>query len=143
MECCAKNESRDSTGGRPEPESGPLRGALRPRGPVRFGIEVTDRPKGMAVRIWGEIDVLTTPRLATELGTVVRRSTGDLVVDLREVEFMDSSGLQILLSTQRRLSRASRRLTVVCDEGPVRRVIELTRLAEILGLVSGDEAALG
>jgi anti-anti-sigma factor len=63
------------------------------------------------------------------------------VLDLRETEFIDSAGLQILLGIQRRLSQASRKLTVICDDGPVRRVIELTRLAEVLGLTRGDETA--
>lgn len=142
MEHRADNEGGEASGPA-DAESGALRRALRPRGPIRLGIEVKKRPDGVSVLFSGEIDVLTTPRLAAELNGVVRRSTGDLVVDLRAVEFMDSAGLQILLSTQRRLSQASRRLSVVCDEGPVRRVIELTRLGEVLGLLSGQEAAEG
>jgi anti-sigma B factor antagonist len=117
-----------------------LRHSLRPRGPVRFDLRVSQRPDSVWLRISGELDVLTTPKLAAELNTIVRRSMHHVVVDLREAEFIDSAGLQILLGTQRRLSRASRRLTVICDEGPVRRVIELTRLGEILGLVTGAEA---
>jgi anti-anti-sigma factor len=50
---------------------------------------------------------------------------------------MDSAGLQLLLATQRRLRRDSRRLTVMCEEGPVRRVIEMARLEETLGLTEG------
>lgn len=118
-----------------------MRHELRPRGPIRFGVEVTEQSARVWLRIWGEIDVLTTPKLAAELDLIVRRSTHDVVVDLRETEFIDSAGLQILLGTQRRLGRTRRRLAVVCDEGPVRRVIELTRLTEVLGLVSGPEAA--
>jgi anti-sigma B factor antagonist len=121
-------------------EAGALRHSLRPRGPIRFGLHQEDRPDAVWLRISGELDVLTTPKLAAELNTIVRRSTQDVVVDLREADFIDSAGLQILLGTQRRLSHASRRLRVICDEGPVKRVIELTRVGEILGLVSGAEA---
>jgi anti-anti-sigma regulatory factor len=52
------------------------------------------------------------------------------------VQFIDSARLQILLGAQRRLARAPRALTVVCPGGPVRRVIELARLIEVLGVVS-------
>lgn len=104
---------------------------------------VNERRDTVWLAISGELDVLTTPRLAAELNTIVRRTRHDVVLDLRESTFVDSAGLQLLLGTQRRLRQASRRLTVVCDEGPVRRLIELTRLAEILGLVTGAEAGEG
>lgn len=112
----------------------PLRRALRPRGPVRFGIAETREPGSVSFLITGELDVLTVPRLAAQLDPVVRRSKDDVVIDLRGAEFMDSAGLQILLSTQRRLERGSRKLTVRCEHGAVRRVIELARVEEMLGM---------
>lgn len=117
----------------------PLRDALRPRGPVRFEVSVSDQPGRVCVEIRGELDVLTAPRLAGELNTLVRRSDDDVVIDLRRAEFIDSAGLQLLLGTQRRLTQASRTLTVVCDDGPVRRVIELTRLTDVLGVKRGED----
>jgi anti-anti-sigma factor len=110
---------------------------------VQFEITEVRQPGVVRLVISGELDILTTPRLATELDSLVRRSDADVVVDLRSTGFMDSSGLQILLGTQRRLARASRRLTVVCDDGAVRRVIELTRLAETLGLTRSDGTTAG
>jgi anti-sigma B factor antagonist len=121
----------------------PLRAALRPRGPVQFRMTLTQEPEHVRIQIWGELDVLTTPRLSSELNRLVHRGQGDVVVDLRTTEFIDSAGLQILLSAQRRLSRLSRRLTVVCDEGPVRRVFEMTRLAEPLGLTRNEGEKAG
>lgn len=123
----------------PHQEAQTLREALRPPGPVHFAITRTTEPGIVRVEIEGELDVLTTPRLATELNSLVRQSNDDIVVDLRRTEFIDSAGLQILLGTQRRLGRFSRSLTVVCDDGPVRRVIELTRLEEAFGLTRGRE----
>jgi anti-anti-sigma factor len=119
----------------------PLRDSLRPRGPVQFDITQVREPGVVRLLISGEVDILTTPRLATELDGLVRRSRDDVVVDLRSTGFIDSAGLQILLGTARRLARASRKLSVICDEGPVLRVIELTRLGEHLGLTRGDEPA--
>ena len=48
----------------------------------------------------------------------------------------DSLGLHALLNIQRRLSRQSRSLTVICGGGPLRHAIELARLGEALGVVS-------
>ena len=73
------------------------------------------------------------------VAAVTRRHRGDVVLDLRGTVFIDSVGLHVLLSAYRRLARASRRLSVVCDEGPVRRVLEGARLIETLGVVSSSE----
>jgi anti-sigma B factor antagonist len=107
---------------------------------VRFEVKMSERPGAVWLRISGELDVLTTPKLSAELNVIVRRSAQDVVLDLRSAVFLDSAGLQLLLVTQRRLGQTGRRLTVVCDDGPVRRLIELTRLQGALGLVSGAEA---
>jgi anti-sigma B factor antagonist len=136
-----EDRGRGEDGGREEELT--LRGSLRPPGPVHFGITEVKQPGVVRLVISGELDILTTPRLATELDRYVRRSDEDVIVDLRGTSFIDSSGLQILLGTQRRLARAARTLSVVCDEGPVRRVIELTRLTEALGLTRGDENLTG
>jgi anti-sigma B factor antagonist len=102
---------------------------------VRFAVSEQEQPGAAVVRVEGELDVLTAPQLAARLAAVTRRHTGDVVVDLRGTVFIDSVGLHVLLSAYRRLARASRRLSVVCDEGPVRRVFERARLLERLGIV--------
>ena len=114
----------------------PLRRSLRPRGPVQFGVSVRREPGRTTLTVAGELDILTAPRLSAELATVARRTRGDIVIDLRHALFIDSAGLHILMCARRRLSRTDRRLTVVCDDGPVKRVIELARLEEALGLAA-------
>jgi len=86
----------------------------------------------VVVRVEGELDVLTGPKLTARLNALIRASTTDVVLDLRDVRFMDSAGLQILLLTRRRLLRESRALSVICADGPVSRLIDLARLTETL-----------
>ena len=117
----------------------PLRRALRPRGPVQFGLSEREQPGATILHLDGELDILTAPKLSAELAAVMRRSTGDVVLDLRDAMFIDSAGLHILLSAHRRFARASRRMSVICGDGPVRQVIELARLTEALGVVSSVE----
>jgi anti-sigma B factor antagonist len=87
------------------------------------------------VAVHGELDLLTAPKLAARIGELLRVEPCDVVLDLGETEFIDSAGLAILLNVQRRLERRGRQLRVICDDGPVRRVIELARLEEALGVV--------
>lgn len=116
-------------------DQGPLRRQLRPSGPVALSLEESRHLDATIVTVRGELDVLTAGRAAALLDEIVRNRSGDVVVDLRATEFMDSSGLSMLLGVHRRLTQRGRGLTVVCGPGPVRRVIELSRLTETLGVV--------
>jgi anti-sigma B factor antagonist len=109
---------------------------LRPRGPVHFNLTVRHADGATVLKVVGELDIFTASRLTSQLEEVVRRGSGDAVIDLRQAEFIDSMALYILLNVQRRLRRRSRDLVVVCGEGAVRRSIELARLTDTLGVVS-------
>lgn len=111
-------------------------GFLRPRGPIQLTVATRREGTATVVSVAGELDVLTVPRLASMLDDIVRRHQGDVALDLTRTEFVDSLGLHALLNVQRRLGERKRRLTVICDEGPVRYAIELARLAEALDVVS-------
>ncbi len=113
----------------------PLREALRPPGPVRFDMREQRIAGLLTITVEGELDLLTAPTLVAQIADLVRAEPADVVLDLVETEFIDSAGLAILLNLQRRLDRRGRRLRVVCDDGPVRRVIEMARLEEALGVV--------
>lgn len=110
----------------------PLREALRPSGPARFELHTEHLSDGVVLHVDGELDVLTVPKLAARLNGVIRAGVSDVVLDLSRVRFMDSAGLQLLLTTRRRLLAQSRALSVICADGPVNRVIELARLTDAL-----------
>lgn len=110
----------------------PLREALRPSGPARFELHAEHLSDGIVLHVDGELDVLTVPKLAARLNGVIRVGVTDVVLNLSRVQFMDSAGLQLLLTTRRRLLTQSRSLSVICADGPVSRVIELARLTEAL-----------
>lgn len=91
------------------------------------------------VHVEGELDLLTAPKLGARLNGVIRAGMTDVVLDLRGVEFMDSAGLHLLLTTRRRLLRDSRTLSVVCADGPVSQVIGMARLTEALRVTTQTE----
>jgi anti-sigma B factor antagonist len=90
----------------------------------------------------GEIDIATSPRLITALNEGITDSTGPLIVDLSAVEFMDSTGLALLVRAQRRMSRRDRGFAVVCPDGPVWRIFELTDMLGTLRVSPSRDAAL-
>jgi anti-sigma B factor antagonist len=80
----------------------------------------------------GEIDIATSPRLIAALNEAVTDSDLSVIVDLGAVDFMDSTGLALLVRAQRRLSRRGRGFAVVCPDSPVRRIFEITDMVETL-----------
>ena len=116
-------------------DSPTLAGSLRPRGPIQLTVSTRHQAGATILTVSGELDVLTAPRLSRPLDDVIRRQADDVVIDLSDAGFIDSLGLRTLLGAERRLARQSRSLAVVCGHGPVRRAIELARLAGAVGLV--------
>jgi anti-sigma B factor antagonist len=77
------------------------------------------------VRVSGEIDVSTAPDLRDVLS---RPGTDHVVVDLRGVAFLDSTGLGVLVGALKRLKKRGGSLKIVTDRGRVRRLFEITKL---------------
>jgi anti-sigma B factor antagonist len=89
------------------------------------------------VAVTGEIDISSAPRLISGLNEAVGNCDLPVLVDLSGVDFMDSTGLALLLNAHRRLSRRGKGFAVVCGDGPVRRVFTITDMVEVLQ-VHGD-----
>jgi anti-sigma B factor antagonist len=77
------------------------------------------------VHVAGELDIATTPRLESTLRELHSQALL-VVLDLREVEFVDSSGVHAIVDASVRARRAARRLVVVRNPATVDRVFTLT-----------------
>lgn len=84
---------------------------------------------GVRLVITGEVDLTTAPRLERELLRAESDSKG-VTLDFSEVEFFDSTGLQILLDADGRAAQNGHRLVVITGDGETARVLELTRVAD-------------
>jgi anti-sigma B factor antagonist len=94
---------------------------------------------GLAVR--GQMDLATVPALEARLNAAIRESVGAFVLDLSNVDFLDSTGLAVLLRARGLLGREDRALVVICPFGPVRRVFELAGLSTVFALYPSRDAA--
>ena len=96
--------------------------------------------RGIALR--GELDLTGAPRIEEHVQSALLHSEGAFVLDLSELSFMDSSGVNALLRARSLLGRERRELVVVCPPGPVRRVLEVIGVIDMLApFASRDEAA--
>ena len=109
--------------------------------------ECADQPPGFScvscaegtgvvrVTLTGELDVATAPQLGHALEEIAEPAAL-VVLDLSELTFMDSSGLQVILSARARLADAGRRFALVPGRRQVQRMFELTGTAHRLEFVS-------
>jgi anti-sigma B factor antagonist len=92
------------------------------------------------IALSGELDLSGAPALDREIEELSRRpEVQRVVLDLRGLEFLDSSGLRVVAMAERRLSSGGRTLALVRGSEPVQRVFEITRLVERLHFVDGAE----
>jgi anti-sigma B factor antagonist len=114
---------------------------VRDRPPRGFEVEHTELGGAPGVAIHGEVDVDAVPFLAEALEAAIRDSAGAFVIDLVDVEFLDSSGLGALMRGRALLGREERSLAIVCPPGPVRRLFEVVGVADVLFLYGSREEA--
>ncbi len=99
-----------------------------------FTVEVHRRPGVAVVAPAGEIDVATVERLREEL-QAAGDGVGALVLDLRAVGFMDTSGLQLVFEQLRRSAQSGLEFSVVRGPREVQRLFEIAGFEDRLRLV--------
>jgi anti-sigma B factor antagonist len=106
-------------------------------------LELTTDTDGTTVRLalTGELDIAGAARVEQELERIEREPPATIVLDLRELAFMDSTGLRVIVAADARAREQERRLVIVRGTATVQRIIEMTRLHERLEIVD-DLAAL-
>jgi anti-sigma B factor antagonist len=109
-----------------------------------FRIEVTTLALGQAtVTVRGELDLFTAPRLHEALAQSIDLGARRVVVDLARVTFIDSTALGVLIGVGKRLRAGEGSLDIVCQNGNVRRVLELTGLDAVFAVHASLTGALG
>ena len=108
-----------------------------------FNIESSPRTDGgFKLSLSGELDLSTVEQLEREVATKVDGRGGLVVLDLRELGFLDSAGLRIMLRLQERVTGHGGRLVLVRGPRRVHRVFELTGAEEEL-LIVADPSEVG
>jgi anti-anti-sigma factor len=108
----------------------------------QFRVEVRSEGRVALVAVSGELDLASGPELEKVLERRWDPSTELLVIDLREVEFMDSTGLSIIVKAHQRFTDAGRELALVKGTSQVQRLLDLTGVANRLPVVDNPEELL-
>jgi anti-sigma B factor antagonist len=111
---------------------------------VNTEFTVDERNEGPAVvlAVAGELDLRTSPELEERLERAFGAGAELVILDLRQIEFMDSTGLRVLLGAHQRAHESGRRFALVRGADQVERVLTLTGVRDLLTVVDAPEELL-
>lgn len=101
---------------------------------MQFEVNVAPVGAWTVVAVAGEIDVATAPRLRKEAIAIVADGHHLVVLDLEAVDFLDSTGLGVLIGVLRRINAVGGELRLVCSTPRILDLFTLTGLDRVFDL---------
>ncbi|MBV8933169.1 MAG: STAS domain-containing protein [Kutzneria sp.] len=113
--------------------------------PAKTGLVTVDVEHGrdaVIVHVAGEVDMATAPEVSEALYEVITASPRALVIDLTEVSFLASSGLQMLTDVRQAVDAAGVPLWLAAQSRPVLRSMEITGVLDAFAVLPSVSAVL-
>ena len=106
-------------------------------------LEIEQRGEAVIARVSGELDIAGAPGLGDRIHGAVPTAARMLVVDFRELDFIDSSGIAMLFALSRKLGGRRQKMRVVAPAGrPVARVLEIVEFGRAAPVYQSLDEAL-
>jgi anti-anti-sigma factor len=90
----------------------------------------------------GELDMLTAPQLRDAVQSALGKNPAGLIVDLTQVDFLGSAGMQVLMEAHNQTGGANTRFAVVADGPATSRPLKITGIADLIDLFSSLDTAV-
>lgn len=94
------------------------------------------------LEVGGEVDVYTAPRLRERLIELIEGGARRVIVDLDRVDFLDSTGLGVLVGALKRLRSVGGTFALVCAREPLLKIFRITALDQVFPLHSTVDVAV-
>jgi anti-sigma B factor antagonist len=108
---------------------------------INLLVETHDSGGWTVVEAKGEIDLYTAPKLKEELGSLVEQDRVRIVIDLADVEFLDSTGLGVLIGSLKRCRERDGDFALAAPRETVQKVLHITGLDKVFPIhATVDEA---
>lgn len=95
------------------------------------------------VSVGGEIDVYTAPKLRDQISELVSDDRHDLLIDLEGVDFLDSTGLGVLVGGLKKVRAQDGSMELICSQDRLLKIFRITGLAKVFTIHDSQAAALG
>ena len=94
------------------------------------------------IAVGGEIDVYTAPKLRDKITELVADDVYDIIVDMEAVEFLDSTGLGVLVGGLKKVRAHDGSLQLICTQDRLLKIFRITGLAKVFVIHDSADGAL-
>lgn len=108
---------------------------------LNIDLKAEDGGETLVFRLRGSLDLATAPAVRAALADATDRGSHHVIVDLTQLEFLDSTGLGVLIGAHRRTSERSKTLRLVVNDGPILRLLNITGLIVVFAVYRSLEDA--
>jgi anti-sigma B factor antagonist len=110
----------------------------------RVDLTLSTRVEGdrTVVVVGGEIDVYTAPKLREHLIDLVSGGSYNLIIDMESVDFLDSTGLGVLVGGLKRVRSHEGSLNLVCTQDRILKIFRITGLTKVFPIHATVDEAL-
>jgi anti-sigma B factor antagonist len=108
---------------------------------LSIDIKREDGPDLLLFKLRGSLDLATSPTVRAALMDATKKGKRDLIVDLTQLEFLDSTGLGALIGAHRRMSEHGGSLRLIIAEGAISRLLNITGLVRVFSVYHSVEDA--
>lgn len=102
----------------------------------------SEPPEFTVITVSGEIDVYTAPKLREKLINLVEEGSYQLIADMEGVEFLDSTGLGVLVGGLKRVRAHDGWIDLVCTQSRILRIFKITGLNKVFSIYSSVAEAI-
>ena len=108
-----------------------------------LGIDLKTEDGGgtLVFKLRGSLDLATAPTVRAALSDATAKGTHHLIVDLTQLEFLDSTGLGVLIGAHRRATEGGGSLRLIVHDGPIARLLNITGLISVFAVYHSLEDA--
>ena len=109
---------------------------------VELSLSTHTQEDHTVLAVGGEIDVYTAPQLRQRLIELVEAGQAHIIVDMEQVEFLDSTGLGVLVGGLKRVRALDGSLRLVCAQERILKIFRITGLEKVFGIYGSVDEAL-
>ncbi len=107
-----------------------------------LSLETRQEDGNTIIEVGGEIDVYTAPKLRDKITELVGNGNYHLVIDMEKVDFLDSTGLGVLVGGLKKVRAHDGSMRLICNQERLLKIFRITGLAKVFVIHDTAEAAL-
>lgn len=109
---------------------------------IRLETQIRSREGLAVIDVVGEIDLYTAPQFKRALTDSIEDGHHHIVINMKDVSYMDSSGFGTLLGVTKRVRPDGGSVNLIACNDAIHRMLRITRLNTVFGIYDDEESAL-